>query len=641
MEIIMEYKVKYAVENSYHAPELGKVSLDGLIGEKFDKLIHERVTSDFAIDFILREAENCFRDRFDDEYKFGLWRSEFWGKLIISACRVCRYLESDKLRSAIKTSAYRLLSFRDDDGFLSTYRNRKAVIMPTQEKAAFDHGWRSNWNVWGRKYTLWGMLECAMLLDDKALLDASAQIADILLEDLSELGIHISETGCKYGMPSGSIMKPMLVLYRLTGDKRYLDLCLSIADNWDRDDDVWPNLIRNALGEVGPADWYESGDEVWEAKAYEMMSCFDGIIELYRVTGNKRYFDACKGLYDQLVKYELNIAGNVGYCELFHNAKKHPDMATEACDAIHWMRLCYELFGLTGDMCYAESFEKAYVNAFMASVNEDGKGSAFFLRSSGRHWNGDAQCHTKYQHCCLNNLPRGFANAAEMSMAESDEGYFINLYTMSTVRFGDTLIRVGDHYFNSGRVTVSIRNPKPGKKLYFRVPDWSENMTIRVGEITYNQSELNHKNGYAEVELCGDITIWLQFDMTPRVIDFEGEWQELPADDYHIRRWCDDDDGVCNRAQMVKHPMAHVYRGPVLLSRSKRIGSTAEDMFSGETVYGKERTCEALNLQGDRKLAYCRLTLNYDGKSREIEMCDFASAANLALEDPWYFNVFI
>ena len=86
----MNFKVEYKVKNKMNAPSLSDVSLDGMIGARFDRFAYERVSSDFAIKEILREAELCFRDQYDDEYNHGLWRSEFWGKLMISACRVCR-----------------------------------------------------------------------------------------------------------------------------------------------------------------------------------------------------------------------------------------------------------------------------------------------------------------------------------------------------------------------------------------------------------------------------------------------------------------------------------------------------------------------------------------------------------------------
>ena len=637
----MNYKIPYTVENRVHAPELSQVSLDGTIGARFDRLIYERVSGEFAVDEILREAEDCYRDKYDDEYGvFGLWRGEFWGKLMLSACRVCRYKDSEKLKAAIRVSVYRMLSFQEEDGYLSTYRDRNFVCMSQHESVLRDYGWRSCWNIWSRKYTLWALIECAELLDDAVILNACVRMADQLLRQMQEMGIRIKETGCMDGMPSCSIMKPMLLLYRLTGDGRYLDFCTDIAAEWDRADGERPNLIRNALSGIAPSHWYdrESG---WVAKAYEMMSCFDGLCELYRVTGTERYLEACRGLWCLLMKYEANILGSVGYCEHFADGAAYPDAATEACDVIHWMRLCYELFSLTGEACYMEAFENAYLNAFLASVNEDGRGGSFFVRSSGRHWYVMPQCQTKYQHCCLNNVPRGFINAAEASVMESAEGYYINLYTMTTVRFGDTLIRVGDNYTRSGNLTVSVRNPKPGKKLFLRIPSWSTNMKWRSDAEMLPVSDLPQQNGYAVLPLDGDLTLRLQFDMTPRVIDFAGEWRELPEGDYHVRRWSDDTGAPCNRAVMVPHPMAHIRRGPILLARSKRVFGKEEEMFDGVTVFGKERTCTAVPIRHDDLLGVFRVTLTCEGETREYIMCDYASAANRPVEDVRYFTVFV
>lgn len=637
---MLNYKIPYAVQNKINAPALGDVTLDGSIGARFDRVIYERISSNFAIDEILREAEDCFRDKYDDEYSYGLWRSEFWGKLVLSACRACRYKNSEKLKAAICASAYRVLSFQDADGYLSTYRDPGFVFMPDEKTAKYDTGWRSTWNIWGRKYTLWALIECAELLSDNVILNACVRMADHMLAQIKELGVRVKDTGCHIGMPSCSVMKPVLVLYRLTGDRRYLDFCLDIAAEWDREDNERPNLIRNALSDVPPARWYDA-ESGWTAKAYEMMSCFDGLCELYRITGTERYLDACKGLYRLLIKYEHNILGSVGYCELFVNAAEYPDSATESCDAVHWMRLCYELFSLTGEACYMESFEDAYLNAFLASVNEDGRGSAFFVRSAGRHWNAPMQCQTKYQHCCLNNVPRGFANAAEASVMENEDGYYVNLYSMSTVRFGDTMIRVGEGYFDEGDMFISVRNPKKGSKLFLRIPTWSRDFKCRVGTEMVSVDTLPQKNGYAVLELDGDTVIRLQFDLTPRVIDFAGIWRELPFEDYHVRRWTDDTSDPCGREQMVKHPMAHIRRGAVLLARSKRAFSSEKEMFDGRTVNGKKTSCTASYLRPEGTLMTCRVSLASDGETKEFIMCDFASAANRPVEDVRYFTVFI
>jgi hypothetical protein len=129
--------------------------------------------------------------------------------------------------------------------------------------------------------------------------------------------------------------------------------------------------------------------------------------------------------------------------------------------------------------------------------------------------------------------------------------------------------------------------------------------------------------------------------MTPRVNEFAGEWRDLPADDYHIRRWQDDDRGVCNSAQMLKAPMAHIYRGALLLARSKRIGATKEEMFSGETVWGKNAQCIAEHVKQDWLLTACKITLKTEDQEYHYNMCDLASAANRDLEDPKYFQLFV
>ena len=109
----------------------------------------------------------------------------------------------------------------------------------------------------------------------------------------------------------------------------------------------------------------------------------------------------------------------------------------------------------------------------------------------------------------------------------------------------------------------------------------------------------------------------------------------------HRSRWVDSADGLCNVEQMLKQPKAVIRRGPVMLARSKRFGSTSEEMFSSETVFGQERTCTAKVIRHDRLLTGCRVTLTYGGQAHELVMCDVASAANRDLEDVRFFSMYV
>ena len=77
------------VKNIQEATPLSETAFCGDVGDMFDRFIENRISSDFAINEILiKEAETVFFDRSDDkDAPLGRWRGEFWGKLIISACR--------------------------------------------------------------------------------------------------------------------------------------------------------------------------------------------------------------------------------------------------------------------------------------------------------------------------------------------------------------------------------------------------------------------------------------------------------------------------------------------------------------------------------------------------------------------------
>ena len=636
----MEFKIPYKVKNKIETLPLSAISLDNEIGARFDKFVHSRVTGDFALSEILCEAEDFFATKFDDEFGAGMWRSEFYGKLMLSFARVAAMKNDEKLKKEIESSLSGFLKHQDETGYVSTYRDRKNVFgADTEDPSYAAVGWNSNWNFWGQKYTLWALIECAELLDSKELLGKAVKLADSLILTVQELNARVRDLGVQHGMAAGSILKPMLRLYRLTGDKRYLDFSIGIAKDWDDEGGTCPNLIANAMKNIPPHLWYKR-EEGWNPKAYEMMSCYDGLCELYRITGNTRYLEATVNFADLLVKYESNVLGSVGYGELFLNAAAYPDAATEVCDVIHWMRLCHELFLISGDAKYIEYFESAFLNAFLAGIYPEEGWGAFFVRSVGRHWTPYPQCDSKYQHCCINNAPRGFVNAAETVVTKSGSDYYVNSYIPVTVAHGGALLRISSGYLDHGRVTITARGLPSGTKIYLRAPEWSESTAINL----YHEGQtVTLKRGeYTPVTVTKENSVMcVTFNMTPRIIPFKGNVTVLDDTDYHVHRWIDPFKAPCTRDIMTKVPVCTVRRGPLVLARSKRIGSAENEMFSGETVYGKDVTCSATSIFHPGLLSLLNVTFTVDGEDRTFTMCDYASAANFNSFDTHFFTLYV
>ena len=162
---------------------------------------------------------------------------------------------------------------------------------------------------------------------------------------------------------------------------------------------------------------------------------------------------------------------------------------------------------------------------------------------------------------------------------------------------------------------------------------------MRSGEETVVRAP----GAYYEIDLpAGDSLTQVRFDMTPEVIDLTGICcGNLPGDDYHAQRWVAANGGLCDRSLLLTHPVSVIRRGPVMLARSKKLGCSEEEMFSGETVNGQNAACAAQMILHSRMLTACRVKLTTADGEREYLMCDVASAANRALEDPKYFSMYV
>jgi len=631
----------YCVNNKISKAPLSQIRLNGYAGRLMDLFFEERIFSDYARDVILRECEDGFVNRIDDHIVegIGFWQGEFWGKWIISACRAVQYSGNEKIRTLIHESARKLIALQDEDGYLGTYKNSANFMAPSAEtaKAAGFPQW--NWNIWCRKYTLWGMLEAYELIGDEALLTASVRIADNLLAQLKAAGRHIGETGTFVGMPSCSIMKPMLILYRITGNKTYLDFCLSIADRWE-DASVSPGLIVNALSGKPISEWYPNSDK-W-AKAYEMMSCYDGLIELYRVTGTKRYLDAAECFVEIILKFEQNSLFSVGFNDMFMDAARDTSCITEPCDIIHLMRLCYELFTLTGKASYMDAIEAVFCNAFLAGAYKDGKWGARGVRSAGRHLSALVQAEFTKNHCCVNNMPRGFLNAAESCVMLESDAVIVNLYTESEVLLSTdghtvSVSVTGDYLADSAaRVHVNF-GTSPLRNVRLRIPAWTSFAKVRA-----NGTEYTPDAGYFTVSADDNqIDIEVEFDNSVRVcmLCTDPFQEQAPV---KKRRFLNQGGGTWSVGEdaYTTDPRTVLRKGVVTLCRSKLIGNTEAEMFHPSVLLSENAVCTLKRLPGNETVHLIYDMYVEDGdKNYTVRVCDFASGTNLLTDDTHLFNM--
>ena len=607
------------VQDAMKTPALKDVRLEGYPSAKMNDLFRERCTGDFARRYVFGEARQAFIDR-DDDVKGhgGVWRGEFWGKLMLSAARVADYLNDPEYTKWIGEECHRLMATADADGYIGSYKDKELVSITDPDATKKIYGWLPVWNIWNRKYAMWGMLMAYKVTKDKSILESVERQMTQLIDMLHRRNLRLHDTGAggMNGLPSMSILKPLVMLYEETGNRKYLDFASEMLPDWDRDDNTAPNFYRNAKLDQPLHTWYPK-PENW-AKTYEFQSCLVGLIEYYRATGDVRSLDTVKAIRDNLYRTDLNVFGSVGFGDKMIGAPKYMNALNEVCDVIHWIRLNVDLFLTTGDKRYLDIIEVAYFNGYLAGIYRGGNWGPFFIRAHQRH-TGEPQCGYAYSNCCVNNLPRTFMDVASVVVTRDRQGTFhVNLYQDATVTLDGVRFEIRGNYPVENKVTVKVSDP--AAKVEFRQPEWCRTLDVQKSADDYR----------------------LVFDMNTRVID---RLQTDAKQDVKDRKqnwaysrypqfWC----GHVNHDLLDGYrqtPAAYVMHGPLVLAKSRLIGDTADEVFAETGINGKGYAAKVSPLANDGTTwGLWELELTKDGaQTIRTKVCDFETAGDIPRYD--------
>uniref|UniRef100_UPI004029E2B5 glycoside hydrolase family 127 protein n=1 Tax=Candidatus Cryptobacteroides bacterium TaxID=3085639 RepID=UPI004029E2B5 len=569
------------------------VKINGYVGGRIDDCISHRV---------MEQDVDALVEPFRHRTETWRWQSEFWGKWTLGAIETYRYTGNAALYEKIAASVGQIIETQSPDGYIGNYAPEAQL---------------KDWDIWGRKYTMLGLLSWYELSGDTRALSAASRVADHLISQLKSKNAKIVKCGLYRGMASSSVLEPIMKLYNISGDKRYLDFATDIVSQWESPDG--PKLVSRS--DVPVALRFPHPDTKWfsyenGAKAYEMMSCYEGLLEYYKVTGNEAYYEAVRKSVSHIIEEEINIAGSGSSIECWYGGKALQTVPTyhtmETCVGFTWMQLCSRLLKFCGDSRYADQIEKTFYNAILGSMKCDGSQIAKYTPLEGWRVEGEKQCHMNIN-CCNANGPRAFAMIPALAYLTEGDCLKINHYgdseaEISLDKRNSMSIKVCGNYPVSGNISIELSPAKPAEfTLALRIPQWSKTTTAKLisGSDTLNISLDNLPAGeYAKVDRKwkkGD-RIELSLDLTPHLLELNGHQA--------------------------------VVRGPIVLARDSRFN----DGFVDECVViqSSEDGSVALTPAEGNDFAWMSFTapmvagadLEGNGKPRQIHLCDFASAGN-------------
>jgi uncharacterized protein len=352
-------------------------------------------------------------------------------------------------------------------------------------------------------------------------LEAARRQTDVLIAELGPGKTSIADVGEWNGLPASSVLEPVVLVYERTGEKQYLDFAEYIVACWSAPSKRVPagmRLVEDALAGKNPA-------QMCAPKAYEMMSCFEGLCELYRATGKRDYLDAAIKLADGIKREEETLIGVGTSNEVwFDGAKKQTGVVQkpmETCVTVTWMKLCYQLLRLTGDVRYADELEKNLYNGLLGAMMPDGQWWAYFSGLMGVRVPSYVQHADVGLSCCVVNGPRGLMLTPFWAFMQNADGPVVNLYAPGTAQVGAVKLAINGDYPVIGHVEIRVTPAKSEEfTLTLRIPAWSEQTELKVNGETQAVTP-----GYAKIRRTwrkGD-RVALTFDMRGKVLELNNQ----------------------------------------------------------------------------------------------------------------------
>ena len=536
------------------------------------------------------------------------WRGEYWGKMMRGGALVYVYTQDAKLYAILTDTVRDMLTVAEADGRVSTYTR----------DTEFD-----GWDLWSRKCVLLGCEYYLEICTDNAfrreIITFLCNCTDYIMTHIGAHKKPITKAARHWlGLNSSSILEPVVRLYRLTGENKYLEFAKYIVDEGGADGiNIFELAYENKLYP------YQYG----APKAYELMSCFEGLLEYYLVTGIEKYKVAVVNFAKALLESDISI---IGCCGVTHELLDHTrtrqtanydGVGQETCVTVTWMKFCSRLLELTGESVFADAMEQSFYNAYLGAVNTENRECTYvkdrfsdlavqytylpFDSYSPLTWGargrvvGGTQLlpDLSYYGCCACIGSAGVGVFLKSAVTADAEGITVNFFETGKTELNckgtEVTLSIETDYPADGKVSLRVRTESPTEFiLKIRNPGWS-----------------NLPTGYTfYTKLWTDETLELNFAM-PVTFHYPEHWEE------DVILW----------DQAVKHNPEEdnfiaVTRGPLVLAADTRLGVTTEDTFA--LTYETE-PCADLQL-GDTE---CMLKLKFtqrDGTAAYL--VDYASA---------------
>ncbi|CAM3629479.1 glycoside hydrolase family 127 protein [Occultella aeris] len=365
------------------------------------------------------------------------------------------------------------------DGYLSTF-NQIAGKRDRYEWISYDH----------EIFNMATMIQAAVARyrtsGARELLDVARKAADHLD---ATFGFDKRREMCGHPLVEMALVE----LYRVTGERRYLDLASYFVEargHGTLTDPTWQGWTSVYFSDRIPVR-----DTVYpEGHAVRAVYLAAGATDVAVETGDHELFAAMRRQWDNMVEAKMYVNGSLGSRwegEAFGDPYELPSDRGygETCAAIASIQWTWRLLLATGEAKYADLVERQLYNAVLSGVTLAGdryfyvntlqvrEGAIPYddrMGAAGRQeWFGCS--------CCPTNLMRTLASWHHYMATATDAGLQVHQYGSATVCGGGLQLSMASDYPWRGDIEFIVDDAPDGEReLSLRVPGWAAGATLEV-----------------------------------------------------------------------------------------------------------------------------------------------------------------
>src|SRR5580765_897739 len=419
-----------------------------------------------------------------------------------------------KLRQSAEKMISEVVAVQEPNGYLNTYYidDRKSQRMLPQTQT-------TGHELYNIGHMLQGAIAYYRATGDRKLLDAGIRFVDDFL--MPNYG-----PAPKKPIVSGhpEIEMALIEMYRITGDKRQLDLAGYILQGDSRLELPERRTIYMFSGTPFTERTKMQGHAV-----RAMYACC-GATDYYIETGDPKYWQTLNMLWNDMTGTKMYVTGGVGSRsdgEAFGDAYELPNFRAygESCAAIGNMMWNWRMLAVTGDAKFTDVIERALYNGINSGMSLDGVMYCYRNPLAFDATTGEKIRNPWYDvTCCPPNLERTFGSLPGYFYSTSNDGIYVHLYDNSQLDWhleDGTGLKVAQktNYPWDGNVEMTVTPSQPSDfVVYLRIPGWADSAQVKVNGTAVPGAKPGAYLPIRRRWAAGD-RVQLQMEMVPQVLE--------------------------------------------------------------------------------------------------------------------------